>query len=213
MTVTHMLRLALLPALALTVCSSCAHSTTGTPTPVAANSPNTVPATVAAEATTTASATGAQTTMARSHSGPGRCVSSSLRASLGQRQGAAGTSYVTLLLTNRSPVSCTLDGYPGVSFVAGAAAHLIGTPAQPDRRTGAKTVILAPGATAHVTVAVANYANYDKQACQPARATGYRIYPPGSTGSLLITAPQLVCSKPGLQGFRTSVVLTGPGSG
>jgi hypothetical protein len=74
-------------------------------------------------------------------------------------------------------------------------------------------VRLAPGATVHVTVAVANHGNYEKQRCQPARATGYRIFPPGSTGSLLISAPQMVCATPGVQGFRTSVVLTGAGSG
>src|SRR5450759_2538482 len=66
-----------------------------------------------------------------------------------------------------------------------------------------------PGATVHVTVEVANYGNYDHQACQPEPATGYRIFPPGSTGSLLVSAPQTVCSKPGGQGFQTSVVRTG----
>jgi len=209
MKVTHTLRLALLPALALT---ACAHSTTGVPAPVAATSANTVPTTAASGATTSAAAPGAQVTRATTRALPGRCDSSGLRASLGQGQGAAGTSYVGLLLTNRSPVSCILDGYPGVSFVAGADAHQVGTPAQRDSRSAARPVTLAPGATVHATVAVANYGNYQKQTCQPVPATGYRIYPPGSTGSLLVTAPQLVCSQPGVQGFRTSVVLTGASS-
>ena len=209
MNVTHTLCLALLPALALT---ACAHSTAGVPAPAEPTSANAVPTTLAPGATTPAAAPGAQVTSATTHARPGRCDSSVLSASLGQGQGAAGTSYVALLLTNRSPVSCTLDGYPGVSFVAGADAHQIGTPAQRDRGAGARPVTLAPGATVHATVAVANYGNYDKQTCQPVRASGFRIYPPGSTGSLLVTAPQLVCSKPGVQGFRTSVVLTGASS-
>ncbi|MHB1475881.1 MAG: DUF4232 domain-containing protein [Dermatophilaceae bacterium] len=197
MKTTHALDLALLLVLALTACSSSANSTTGAPTTVATTAPTTAP-TTRAQVTTPA-------TPAR----PGRCVSSGLRASLGQSRGAAGTSYVALLLTNQSRVTCTLDGYPGVSFIAGTDAHQIGATAQRDRRVGAAPVTLVPGATVHVTVEVANYGNYDQQACQPARATGYRIFPPGSTGSLLISAPQTVCSKPGVQGFQTTVVRTG----
>ena len=196
MKTAHVLGLALLLALALTACTS-ANSTTGTPT------------TVASTATTTAAATGAQVTTPATPARPGRCVSSGLLASLGQSQGAAGHSYVALLLTNRSRVTCTLDGYPGVSFTAGTDAHQIGAPAQRDRRFGAAPVTLVPGATVHATVDVANYANYGQQACQPARATGFRIFPPGSTGSLFIGAPQTVCSKPGVQSFQTSVVRTG----
>jgi hypothetical protein len=196
MKATHALGLALL-ALALTACSS-ANSTTGTPTTVATS--------VTTIAATTAPTTEAQvTTPAR----PGPCVSSDFRASLGQSQGAAGTFHIALLLTNRSRVTCTLNGYPGVSFIAGTDAHQIGRPAQRDRRVGAAPVTLVPGATVHVIIAVADYGNYDQQTCQPARATGYRIFPPGSTGSLLISAPQMVCSKPGLQGFQTTVVLPG----
>jgi hypothetical protein len=36
---------------------------------------------------------------------------------------------LALLLTNRSRVPCTLDGYPGVSFIACTDAHQIGGPA------------------------------------------------------------------------------------
>jgi hypothetical protein len=198
MKTAHVLGLAPLLALALTACTS-ANSTTGTPT------------TVASTATTTAAATGAQVTTPTTPAQPGRCVSSGLRASLGQSRGAAGTSYIALLLTNRSRVTCTLDGYPGVSFTAGTDAHQIVAPAQRDRRVGAgrAPVILVSGATVHATVEVADYGNYDQQACQPARATGYRIFPPGFTGSLFISAPQAVCSKPGVQSFQTSVVRTG----
>jgi hypothetical protein len=187
---------ALLLALALTACSP-ATSTTGTPT------------TAATTAATSVATAATQVTTLPTPVRPGRCVSSGLRASFGQSRVAAGTSYVALLLTNRSRVTCTLDGYPGVSFVAGTDALQIGAPAQRDRRVGAAPVILVPGAAVHATVEVANYANYDQQACQPVRATGFRIFPPGSTGSLLIAAPRTVCSKPGVQSFQTSVVRTG----
>ena len=202
MKTAHVLGMALLPALALTACTS-ANTTTGTPTTVASSAATT------AATTGTPATTGTQATTTATPARLGLCVSSGLRASLGQSRGAAGTSYIALLLTNRSRVPCTLDGYPGVSFTAGTDAHQIGAPAQRDRRVGAAPVILVPGATVHVTVEVANYGNYDQQACQPEPATGYRIFPPGSTGSLLVSAPQTVCSKPGVQGFQTSVVRTG----
>jgi Domain of unknown function (DUF4232) len=200
---THLLGLASLLALALTACSS---SNDTTSAPVTATSQTT--ATTSAP-TTSAPTTGVQVTTSATPARPGRCVSSWLRARLGQSGVAAGTSYVALLLTNRGRVTCILDGYPGVSFVAGIDARQIGAPAQRDRRVSAAPITLVPGTTVHVTVEVANYLNYDQQACQPARATGYRIFPPGSTGSLLISAPQTVCSKPGLQGFQTTAVRTG----
>jgi Protein of unknown function (DUF4232) len=212
MKTTHVLGLALLLALALTACSSSANPTTGAPTgagtPTASASGAST--TVATTAATTAPTTGARVSAPATSARPGRCVSSVLRASLGQSRAAAGTSYTALLLTNRSRVTCILDGYPGVSFVGGTDAHQIGASAQRDPRFGtAPPVTLASGATVQATVAVAAFENYDQQVCQPARATGYRIFPPGSTGSLLISAPQSVCSKPGLQGFWTSAVRTG----
>jgi len=199
MKATSALGPALLLALAVTSCSS-ASSTNSTLKKAPTSAPTTVATVAAAPQTATTASTSA---------GPPRCLSSGLRASLGQSQGAAGHSYVALLLTNQGRVACTLDGYPGVSFTAGADAHQVGSPAQPDQRAHAAPVTLAPGATAHMTVAIANHANYDKQTCQPVQAAGYRIYPPRSTGSLLVPAPQMVCAKPGVQGFRTSVVLTG----
>jgi Protein of unknown function (DUF4232) len=209
MKVTHALGLTLSLALALTACSSSVKSTTGPSTTVAPTATTTAATALAPTPIVSAATSGAQVTTPTTPAGLGRCVSPGLGASLGQSLGAAGTFHIALLLTNRSRVTCTLDGYPGVSFTAGTDAHQIAAPAQRDLRFGAAPVILVPGASVHVTVEVADYANYDQQACQPARATGYRIFPPGSTGSLLISAPQMVCSKPGLQSFQTSVVRTG----
>jgi hypothetical protein len=48
-----------------------------------------------------------------------------------------------------------------------------------------------------------------RSAGPPEPATGYRFFPPGSTGSLLVSAPQTECSKSGVQSFQTSVVRTG----
>jgi hypothetical protein len=212
MKATRALALALLLVLALAACSS-AKSNTAAPSTVATTAIITAATSAAANATKNAPTTGSDVTPAAvaptAPTQQSRCVSSVLGASLGQSLGAAGTSHVSLLLTNRSKVACSLAGYPGVSFVGGSDMHQIGAPAQRDRRAGATPVILAPGATVHATVQVAESGNYGPQGCQQVKATGYRIFPPGSTGSLLISAPQMVCSKPGVQAFQTSVVGSG----
>lgn len=206
---THLLGLIPLLTLALAACSS-SPSTVPSGSTTASTAPTTTAATAATSTRSTAS--GAHVTTPASIAGPARCVAAGLHASLGQSGAAAGTSYIPLLLTNRSRVTCILDGYPGVSFVAGTDAHQIGAPALRDPSVASAPVTLAPGSTVHATVEVADYANYDQQTCQPVRVTGYRIFPPGSTVSLLISAPQTVCSKPGVQGFRTMVVRNGTNS-
>lgn len=52
-----------------------------------------------------------------------------LGVGLGDSDGAAGTIYQTVILTNESSKTCDLYGYPGVSFVTGAGGHQIGAPA------------------------------------------------------------------------------------
>lgn len=96
-----------------------------------------------------------------------------------------------------------------MSFTAGTDAHQVGAPAQRDRRYRAAPVTLAPGASAHATVTVANYGLYDPSQCRPVASTGYRVYPPGFTRSLLIAAPGTVCSRPGVQDFEVTVVRRG----
>lgn len=200
MKTTHALGLAPLVALALMACSTSGSRTSGGPVGAGTSSAS------ATAVLTTAATTGGQVTPPAT---PARCVSANLRASLGQTQGAAGHSYIALLLTNRSRIPCTLSGYPGVSFTAGADGHQIGVPAQRDHRFTSALVTLVAGASVHATVEVANYANYDQKVCQPVRAAGFRVFPPGASGPLIIGAPQTVCAKPGVQSFQTSVVRNG----
>jgi hypothetical protein len=136
-------------------------------------------------------------------------VTSALRASLGPSLGSAGHVHVALLLTNTSGVRCALTGYPGLSFTAGADAHQLGSPAGRDPRYPVLRVALAPGATAHATATVTDYGVYDPTACLPARAAGFRLFPPGSTRSLLISDSQTACSRPGVQGFEVTVIRSG----
>jgi Protein of unknown function (DUF4232) len=67
--------------------------------------------------------------------------------------GAAGTIRYPLEFTNISGHACSLFGYPGVSAVSSTGQQL-GSPAGWGSLSGARPVVLAPGATAHTILAV-----------------------------------------------------------
>src|SRR4051812_3746340 len=60
------------------------------------------------------------------------CATSALKGSLGPEQGAAGSVYTPLVLTNVGPRTCELRGFPGVSYVAGDDGHQVGPAAVMD---------------------------------------------------------------------------------
>lgn len=146
------------------------------------------PPTTAASATTVARAT---TTVP---SGPGPCLSTHLAGSLGGSQGAAGSVYYPLVLRNTGTSTCTLYGYPGVSFVAPGSGQQVGAPA--DRRPGTvQTISLAPGQSAQATLAVTDAANFPPS-CGITTVAGLRVYPPGQTAALYIPHPDRACANP-----------------
>ncbi|WP_052397487.1 DUF4232 domain-containing protein [Streptomyces sp. NRRL F-5123] len=116
------------------------------------------------------------------------CTASQLTASLGGSDGAAGSVYRYLLLTNRGATACHLTGYPGVS-VLDADGRQIGAPA--DRSPMDYTaVVLGPGEAASDTIRTANHLG----TCRPASAK-VRVYPPGSRASLVIPGELTVCDE------------------
>ncbi|WP_422391174.1 DUF4232 domain-containing protein [Arthrobacter sp. N1] len=105
--------------------------------------------------------------------------------------GAAGSVYRTLVLTNASDRECTVQGYPGVSYVD-AAGTQIGAPAERDG-TAAAAVTLAPGASASTTLQQTNAENYGAD-CGITQAAGVRVYPPGAIDSLVLPQDIPACS-------------------
>ena len=99
------------------------------------------------------------------------CANSTLRASLAPAGAAAGTAYYALRLTNVSASSCSLFGYPGVSFVSGAGGQQIGSAAARNPLYPVTTVVLSPNGTANATVGIAAAANYPAARCHPDHGT------------------------------------------
>ena len=126
-------------------------------------------------------------------SGVPSCATSQLTISVGGGSGGAAGSLITaVLLTNRSATACTVNGYPGVSYVAGADGHQVGSSAQ---RAGTPAVVtMAPGAQAHATLRIVSYQALDRATCQPTATTGYRIYPPNQTDAAFVRQEGTSCA-------------------
>ena len=100
--------------------------------------------------------------------------------------------YVGLQFRNAGPAACTLYGYPGVSWVAGADGHQVGAAAtrQADNSGPAeRAVTLAPGALASAPLDIVNASALPPAQCKPVPVRGLRVYPPGERAALFLSLP------------------------
>jgi hypothetical protein len=118
----------------------------------------------------------------------------------GQGNGAAGTIYYPLEFTNLSRHACSMDGFPGVSAISRSGQQL-GSPAS--RQSGGgfgtpRTVIVAPGATAHAILAYHDAEVSTAPGCHPVNTTSeLRVYPPGQRGAAVAFFDLEACSHAG----------------
>jgi hypothetical protein len=126
-----------------------------------------------------------------------KCGNTAVRAWLGvPGDGAAGSSYYQLELSNISTSTCTLYGYPGVSAVA-AGGHQLGNAAGRVGGDPERLVTLTPGATAHVLLQITDTGVYSPASCVPKTAVGLRVYPPNDTAAQYVPWTFTACSKAG----------------
>jgi len=108
--------------------------------------------------------------------------------------GAAGSVTYDLALVNGGTATCRMEGWPGVSFVAGGDGQQVGAAADrvaPDQQ---QTVTLVPGARALSTVRVADAGAYGDD-CDVTQARGLRVYPPDNRRSLFAALPTQACAS------------------
>lgn len=124
---------------------------------------------------------------------PVACTVRDLDVSLGGSEGAAGTMYRALVFTNTGGRTCTIQGFPGVSFVAGDEGRQVGEAAV---RAGEKgpLVTLKPGGIASSTVGFVNIGAFDEAACQPTAVRGLRVYPPHERKSTFVPFETTGCA-------------------
>ena len=146
-----------------------------------------------AGATTSGASPSDATTSGPAAPGTPACTSADLKVSLGGGAGAGmSQNHVGLQLRNVGSSSCTVYGYPGVSWVAGADGHQVGAAAerQPDNSGSAEqTVTLAPGALASAPLDIVDAAVIPTSECKPVSVRGLRVYPPGETAALFLPLP------------------------
>jgi hypothetical protein len=179
-----------LSVMALTGCggSSSGADAASTPSPTHTQAPSSPPVTVTAspKKTTTVTASSTPVTTAAP------CASSQLTLSLGQGQGAAGSFYTPIVLTNKTTVTCTLYGYPGVSYIASSGAEV--GPAAAEAKGTKVTVTIKPGGAASALLHQPDPLVFSPSDCHKAKASGIRVYPPGQTASLTVSTKLTVCT-------------------
>lgn len=169
---------------------------TVTTTPAAGTStsaPTTgAPVTTSAAPVRTSAAPVSSTSALPPPSTPPQCQSDQLAPGLGTGpgQGAAGSTYVPLQVTNaHGSRTCTLQGFPGVSYLASMSGPQVGVPADRDTARASETITLKPGQVAYSLLRVVSYQNYPPSTCRAEPVSGIRVYPPGETHPLYVAVP------------------------
>ena len=140
--------------------------------------------------------TGASSSATPTPSGPARCTTKDLRVSLTGGEGAAGSTYYQLTLTNTSGHVCRTGGFGGVSQVGGGNGTQIGAPADRTEADKVRAITLRPDGGATATLRVTNAENYSPAKCDPTPAQGFRVYPPNETHAAYVARGSTGCRNP-----------------
>jgi hypothetical protein len=125
---------------------------------------------------------------------PPLCATADLAVTVTEGEGAAGSSYSDLVLTNTSHHECSTVGYAGVSYVDHDGAQ-IGAPAT--RSSGqVRRVLLLPGKRATATLEETHAENFSEAECHPEQAVGLKVYPPDQTAAVVVGHDTLACAAP-----------------
>lgn len=105
---------------------------------------------------------------------PSGCSDKDYTLSVGASEGAAGTSYMPLVMTNSSTRECTVTGVPNVQPISNG--DPVGPPSRPNVGGDTlATLILKPGESASVLYAIATASNYPAEECVIASSDGVRL--------------------------------------
>ena len=157
---------------------------------------------IAASAAVTAGSSGAVLVADTSHAAPAAvraCTADDLGVwlAVAQLDGAAGSVYYPLQFTNLSRHACAMRGFAGVSAVD-RNLHQLGSPAGRAHVVPVRTVVLAPGRTAHAVLRYGDVTVSTAPGCHPTfRTFELRVYPPGQYHATYAAFDFEVCSHAG----------------
>jgi hypothetical protein len=131
----------------------------------------------------------------------------SVRAAAGG--GAAGSMYSLLVFTNVSSRTCTLYGYPGVSWVKGPAGPQVNDPFRRNTSGTPDRVVLAPDGAAHALIQLGHPEAFEPR-CHAVDVYGVRVYPPDETNSVIVPWASTTCSANGIDVGIVYPIVAGP---
>jgi hypothetical protein len=149
---------------------------------------------------------------------PGKCKAADLSVSLGDKQGyddSTGTFTRLLILTNTSGRVCTIESYPGVSYVSGpnSSGSQIGDSAFRPGGTR-KQYTLRKGQEVSASVGFADVSRLEPATCQPTPVWGLRVIPPDDTESLYLPFTEFKgCANDKMPGHQLTVGMVDSGPG
>ena len=127
------------------------------------------------------------------------CTADDLGAwvAVSQSDGAAGSIFFPLQFTNLSRHACAMRGFPGVSAID-SNGHQLGSPAGWDHTRPVRTVVLAPGATAHDILRYGDVEVATAPGCHPVSSMfELRVYPPNQRQATYAAFSMEACSRTG----------------
>ena len=114
-----------------------------------------------------------------------------------QSDGAAGSIFYPLQFTNLGRHACAMRGFAGVSAI-NRNGHQLGSPAGWDHTRPVRTVVLAPGATAHAVLRYGDVLVATSPGCHPVSSMlELRVYPPGQRQATYAAFSMEACSHAG----------------
>jgi uncharacterized protein DUF4232 len=129
-----------------------------------------------------------------------------------QGNGAAGSIFYPLQFTNLSRHACAMRGFPGVSAID-RNGHQLGSPAGWDHVVPVRTVVLAPGATAHTILRWSDAEVTTAPGCHPVNSTfELRVYPPGQRQATFAAFDLEACSHAGPVYLDVEPIVPGVGT-
>jgi len=137
------------------------------------------------------------------------CPAGALGVRTLESEGAAGSVYLTVGLTNLGKRPCVLRGHPGVAFV-GRHGRQIGAPAA---WSGGAGTLVTLGTGGRATFVVRYVQAGIQTGCQKpasiATASGLRIYPPGSLRAKYLPLPGLrACVDPAVHQLSAGAIMS-----
>ena len=190
-------------------CSAAPTGTSPTPATTDGTSDSTAASPGGSTETPTTTTTTPSATRSASPATVATCRTSGLRIRFADDEGggAAGSVYGTITFTNISKATCSLRGFPGVSYVGKGNGTQIGAAADHDDVTVSR-VTLAPGKKAVASLRRTNAGNYASE-CHKKKVDGLWIYPPASTSSANVPFPATGCNNKAVHLLSVNAVSPG----